>query len=573
MHLRRQQRAETSAPQQQHQPVAQSGGYNPIGRGPVLQQPSAPLDLTSMSGGIGTTATTTGSTVGGSNLVFCVSPLLFETTGLLLDSPSGLTASAVARLRQECPTTTTISLSDWKDIATNSLGLKDNIAVSLFEAYYSLTISKNENRLEQTRVLLGRMGGVTDETKWPVAGSQRLVSLPGLSLFLLTQIFLERPPRAPVGEANNDTILTFVKQHLHDIIATTAVTKPGRVSLADAAELQILLREFANGVEQPFGTSISFLWPRAEKTIDVAVLSQFLRPRIVLPQDIKPNGVFPNNVTVRHLTSTVHILPAPMMPAQSTQPPSAKFSSATFRLVKCSQTTFYVTSDLPNTLLSSLVNCTVAIGPVCGVLCVDRCENVHISAVCAGLVVTNCKNVVLNVCTNTPPVLLMKDGALENVRLAPYNSHYSTLEEHLNATGINPKLNLWRCGVPTSMHLPPEEFSSVSFPIAPQAAAVVTTRTNPCAMPPEYINALNQRVTKFNQVSSQLQSAYKQLEAAGRRDLAESLRGKVQNMFLDWLYDSGQAKGLLDLLHQSQTSATGGLQPSTAATTHLSGNR
>lgn len=496
---------------------------------------------------------------GGSNLVFCVSPALFETTGVLLPSaPWSLTMQQILKIRQECSTNTTISMNDWREIATTILGMQSAHASSLFDVFYSLNQPslKQESRIEHSRVLLGKMGGAVDEAKWSSVSSSRVVSLPGLSMFLMAQMFLERPPKASVGEGNPETILTFVKQHLHDFVSSSTVTKPGRVTLNDVQELQLLLREVANGVEQPFGTSLGFLWTRTEKTIDVAVLTQFLRPRIVLPADIRAQG-FPNNVVTKGIVSSVHIQPNPMNagPANSGTT-SSKFPSATFRIAKSAQSSFYVTAELPSTTLSQLSNCSVALGPVAGVLSIDRCENTTISALCGAVVLSNCRNVTLCICTNTPPVL--GDGILSNedVRIAPYNTHYSTLEEHLLSSGINPKLNLWRCGIANPFQLPPAEFSSVSFPIAPQGQAVVTTRTNPVPLPKAYSDALAARVLRFQQVSSMLQQTYRQLETSGRKDLSEGLRQKVHSMFLDYLYDNGQAKSLVDLLHQNAPTAT-----------------
>jgi TBCC domain-containing protein 1 len=401
------------------------------------------------------------------------------------------------------------------------------------------------------------MGGVVDESKWSALCATRSVSLPLLMLFLVVQMFHERSQRQPVGELNQEAALAFIKQHLHDVVSAAAVTKPGKITQADLVELQPMLREFSTGVEEPLGTSLSFLWSRSEKMIDVAVLSQFLRPRIVLPTDVRSS--FVNNVTVKGIVNSVHILPQPMSAASAS---TARLPSSSFRISRGAQTSFYVTSELPNTILSQLHNCQVSLGPVSGVLSIDRCESCSITALCTAVVVSNCKDVTVFVCCNTPPVIGEGVSSSSAVRFAPYNSHYSTLEEHLASTGLNPKLNLWRCGVDAAMQLPPDEFYSVSFPIAPQAAAVVTTRTNPCYMPREYSDALNARVRQFSKMSSELRDAFKQLESAGRKDLAEALRSKVHTMFLDWVYEKGQAKGLMDLLHQNLTAAA----PSTPLT-------
>jgi hypothetical protein len=561
-----------------------SSSSNPSSRGaassagPAPQHPSPSVDLLAAS----SSGTTNSSSSSGSNLVFCPSPVLFESSGLLLEGP--LPPQWLQRLRQDCPTTTTISQSDWKEIAVSALGLKESVAVSVFDIFSSLCFLKPEQRQESNRVLLGKMGGVVDEAKWPQVSASRLVSLPGLTMFLMAQQLLERTvPRTAVGEPNPEAVLAFVKSQLHDMMGLLAVSKQGRLAPQDCQDMQLLLREFANGVEQPFGTSLGFLWPRSEKTVDVSVPVQFIRPRLVLPSDIlrssspQHHAPFSNNVTLRGLSSTVHIIhsttslmacnsSSQAQPANAQQqsshhhnhhnPAIMKLPSSSFRITRCQQTSIFATSELPNTVLSSLANCTVTLGPVSGLIAVDRCENCQISCLCSALVVSSCRNVTLYVCCNNPPILLGSD--LEGVRLAPYNTHYSTLEEHLLSSGINPKLNMWRTGIAPAAILSPSDFSPVSFPIAPQTVAVVTTRTNPVPLPVEYTNAVQLKVQRFTKLTGTLQTAYRQLESSGRRDLAEALRGKLHTMFLDWIYDSGQAKGLLDLLHQAPPAAGSG---------------
>ncbi|KAH9593187.1 Tubulin binding cofactor C-like domain [Trypanosoma melophagium] len=509
------------------------------------------------------------SLLSSNQVVFCVNPVLFQNCGILLDVPTGLTTSAIMKLRQESPNSTAISLAMWTDIAVNVVGMRESVAYSVFDVVYALTGSSIQSssyangtpgntksiaecRQEGNRALLKKMGGTVDESRWPIASASRQVSLPALTIFLLAQLILEHPPRPMLGEISQEIVMSSVRQHLHDYISAVAITRPGRLTLSDAQELRILLREFVNGVEQPFGTSISFLWPRSEKTIDITILSQFIRPRIVLASELAASTTsspFSNNAIVKGLRGTIYIPPYPVMPSHSTK----IISSSSYTIEKCAQSSFFITSDLPHTRLSQLVNCTVALGPVGGILCIDRCENCTISALCAALVVSRCRNINIFICTNTPPVLCLHEGAntLENVRFAPYNSHYSTLEEHLASSGINPKLNLWNVGLPsTQFLLPPDEFTPMCFPVAPQTSAVVTTRTNPCPLPRAYAEALDRRVRRFQDTSKQLQDAYQQLEAEGRKDLADELRGKVHTMFIEWLRRVGQEKGLINLLLQ-----------------------
>uniref|UniRef100_A0A0A9XZS1 TBCC domain-containing protein 1 n=1 Tax=Lygus hesperus TaxID=30085 RepID=A0A0A9XZS1_LYGHE len=160
------------------------------------------------------------------------------------------------------------------------------------------------------------------------------------------------------------------------------------------------------------------------------------------------NSLFPNNAVVHSLHNTVYIPPSSSFLNESAN----NLHSTTYTIASCCQTAFYIAAPLPHTRLSLLRNCTVTMGPVGGVLCVDRCEDCTISALCGAIVVSNCQRVNLCICTNTPPVLCMqasdyscsgvtcnkvcsvagekitqRSTSLSNVRFAPYNSFYSTL--------------------------------------------------------------------------------------------------------------------------------------------------
>ncbi|CAD2215419.1 hypothetical protein AGDE_05999 [Angomonas deanei] len=511
------------------------------------------------------------------SITFCVSPILFENCGLLLDPPSGLTTASIMKLRQESSNTTSISLANWRELSATVLGLSESSAYAIFDVFYALSgaciqatpshygaitdwsdKSVAEFRQESNRQLLSKMGGAVDEARWPTASTARQVSLSGLTIFLIAQLLLERPPRYPLGEIAQDVVINHVKQYLHDYITAVAATRQGKLVFQDILELRPLLREFVNGVEYPFGTNLAFLWPRNEKLIDVAILAQFIRPRVVHPNDLKIRCepaylplLLKNNVTITGLNDTIHIPPSPLIDPDVLN----RFTSSNLTISSCKQTGVYIASALPCVRLSALSNCTVALGPVNGVLAIDRCQQCVISALCGSIVISNCVDVTVFVCTNTPPVVLngpnTNSPLNHNVRLAPYNTHYSTLEEHLLFTGVNPKLNLWNVGLPSAQYvLPPEEFSPVCFPIAPQGNSVITTRSNPCTIPQPYADALQRRLQRFQDISRDLQEAYVHLEEEGRRDLADSLKQRVHGMFIEWLQNNGQANGLLDLLQK-----------------------
>ena len=548
-----------------------------------------------LAGGIGGSQDSNAPGAGG-QAVYAVNPVLFENCGALLDAPTGLTTAMVLKVLQGSGNKTSISLANWKETAMTVLGLRESTAYAVFDVFFAFSggciqstpaytggerTSVAQLRQESNRALLEKMGGTVDQGRWPAASTARQVSLPGLLVFLLCQLFVERkrttaPAQGDAAQSNNNNndVAEYVRNHLHDFITAVAVTRASRLTQADAAELGYLLREVVNGVEQPFGPSISFLWQYNEKTIDVAVLSQYLRVRIRPNSEIKKgvatgtaNAFGFNNVVLQDLANTVHITPYTLLPDMAT-----RLLSSNLTIANCTQTNLYAPSALPHTQLSSLTNCTVSLGPVSGVLSIQNCHQCCVSALCGAVVVSGCSNVTLYICVNTPPVFMPGDGAsspaagardkgsgaassptptsLNGVRFAPYNSFYPAMEQHISNSGISPLLNLWNVGLPDhGAILPPSEFQSMPFPLTQSANLSNVTRTNPCPLPAPYRDAMNRRLQRLREVNEAIAGACAKLRDAGRNDLVDDLHQRVTAMFRDWLKESGQEHVLADLTH------------------------
>ncbi|KAK7201331.1 Tubulin cofactor C domain-containing protein 1 [Novymonas esmeraldas] len=515
----------------------------------------------------------------GAQAVYCVNPVLFENCGALLNAPSGLTTASVLKVLQSTGSKTSISLANWKETAMTVLGLRESTAYAIFDVFFAFSggciqstpaysggerTSVAQLRQESNRALLQKMGGTVDQGRWPAASTARQVSLPGLLVFLLCQLFVERRRAGAQSESTSEAVAEYVRQHLHDFITAVAVTRASRLTMADAAELGYLLREVVNGVEQPFGPSIGFLWQFNEKTIDVAVLSQYLRVRIRSNGEIKKgsaaaaaNAFGFNNTVIHNLVNTVHITSYTLLPDMA-----SRLLSSNLTISNCSQTHIYAPSALPHTQLSTLTNCTVSLGPVSGVLSVQNCHHCCISALCGAIIVSQCTNVTLYVCVNTPPVLLAGDGkgkangpaapspAGSGVRFAPYNSFYPAMEQHISSSGISPLLNVWNVGLPDhDSILPPSEFQSMPFPLTQSANLSNVTRTNPCPLPAPYRDAMNRRLQRLREVNESITDAAGRLREAGRTDLVDELHQRITVLFRDWLKETGQEHVLADLTH------------------------
>ena len=514
-----------------------------------------------------------GGTAG--NLQFCVASTLFDAAPLLLEVPSGITLPAIHRLPAHCSLRGHITPQEWQTAASTALGLSENVATRLYDAFHIISQPAG-SRIELTRsVLQSRESGGTPPS--------RAVPLVGFMVFLMAQHFLERPPRHGPGEQSGEHVLAFVKQHLADMLLLASLGRHGKVTQQELAELRILLREFHNGSESPLGTNLQGLFASAggsttgangrpsssggaSAAVDCNVLAQFIRPRLMLPADVR--GAAANVTTLKGVSQLTQFL--------LTAPPVRQHSSV--RLLRCSQATLYGLAPLPTTVVSGLVNSVVVLGPVGGLLVIDHCDRCQIVALCAGVVVSQCRNTSVFVCTNTPPLCMpsvpppdTKSPAspatdkFDNVgvQFAPYNSYYGTLEEHLSLAAVNPRLNLWDEGLPAHALLPPNRFAPVTVPLPPPASATekkdaYVTRANPCPLPDAYAQAQQERAARATAVSNKLHATYKQLERGGRTDLAEGLRTKVQRAFLDWLAESGQAQSVNDLLQPAAGAGAGG---------------
>ena len=519
---------------------------------------------------------------------------MFDVCVLLFEPPSGLTVQSILHLPAHSALRSHITAAEWLAAATSTLGLRSDVGARVFDVFYNLTLKK-EVRIDVTRHLLSAIGGnapsaassrnvaaAAVNASYLSHASKRVVSTPGLMIFLMAQVFLERPPRHGAGEQHYDQFIAFVKQHIAEIVAAVSVTKSSHVHVSELQELRILFREFCNGSEVPFGTSLtSDLFSgvsggrtasaQPDGSVDASAVGHYIRSRLFVTSEVRGASTASTSSTHRNLhVNTVFVNHVPPIKPHSE-----------LKLQRNSQCTLYVCHPCPNTVLSALTNCVIFLGAVGGVLVLDRCEQCHVIACTSSLVIANCRNVLINVCTNAPPILA--GGVSEGTVIGPYNSFYPALEEHLTAAGVNPELNLFDIGLTPSMRQDPAAFVPFVVPVAPNGPAgnagglpsSLATRTNPTILPPEYALAVAHRKAKVAELSSLLKDTCKQLESGGRKDLAVGLRCRVQNAFAQWLAQAGQVQGLLDLLHKSSQSTTsvggsGGLTGTAERTSPLS---
>ncbi|TYZ58474.1 hypothetical protein PybrP1_007992 [[Pythium] brassicae (nom. inval.)] len=209
-----------------------------------------------------------------------------------------------------------------------------------------------------------------------------------------------------------------------------------------------------------------------------------------------------------------------------------------------------------NVMITACNNCKIVTGPNTGILSLDRCENVHVTAVSSLIRVSNCLDSVINSYTLVP---LIMSGENVGVQLGPYNAKYSGLAQQLadahfvynaespgawssfvnldsekvDSAGGNEK-------APISVQSP-AAFREVVVPV--KVAGNSSAGERPFPLPQEYAAALK--------AQHETVEALRHLVRSDEFDLAtkRTMETVIQTRFKEWLSTTGNARQILDLVH------------------------
>ncbi|KAF8056726.1 tbccd1 [Scenedesmus sp. PABB004] len=106
----------------------------------------------------------------------------------------------------------------------------------------------------------------------------------------------------------------------------------------------------------------------------------------------------------------------------------------------CSEAHIYVLAPLRLARITNCTDCTVCLGAVGALLRLDGCERLQLTAAAGQVLAVSCHSCVLHLGTPRPPALL---GDCRFNRLAPFNTRYEALPQHLAAAGIAHGPSLW----------------------------------------------------------------------------------------------------------------------------------
>ncbi|KAJ1409900.1 Tubulin binding cofactor C-like domain [Sesbania bispinosa] len=110
------------------------------------------------------------------------------------------------------------------------------------------------------------------------------------------------------------------------------------------------------------------------------------------------------------------------------------------KVLNCHESTIYVLAPLRYATVYGCSDATIVLGAVGKAVRVEHCERVHVIVAAKHISIANCRECVFFLGVNQQPLIV---GDNHKLQVAPYNTFYPQLEEHMSEVGILPTVNRW----------------------------------------------------------------------------------------------------------------------------------
>lgn len=237
------------------------------------------------------------------------------------------------------------------------------------------------------------------------------------------------------------------------------------------------------------------------------------------------------------------------------------------RVVDCNEAVIYLLEPYHYVSIVGCTDCTVVIGAVARSLRVEGCERLTLICATKRIVVRSCFASTFHLGIMNQPVFV---GDNRKCVLAPYNTFYEQLDDHLRAAKLAPEAcNAWDRPVVLGSDVTIQDIDSAkSSPDVVRISSGVSlmstdtfsvfmipfreytsseddqralTQANPFDTPANYVAALDAKMQRVNDVRARVRDA--QLSDAKRTEL----QAAIQVHFKDWLASSGKSREIFDL--------------------------
>ncbi|KAF5474076.1 hypothetical protein F2P56_006013 [Juglans regia] len=236
---------------------------------------------------------------------------------------------------------------------------------------------------------------------------------------------------------------------------------------------------------------------------------------------------------------------------------ASDLKGSSVKVLNCHDSVIYILAPLRYATIYGCSDTTIVIGAVGKAVRVEHCERVHVITAAKRICIANCRECVFFLGVNQRPLIV---GDNHKLQVAPYNTFYAHLEEHMNDVGVEATINRWDepltlgvvdphdslshpAGVSdvqaeSAMRLDPDQFTNFLIPDWFGGESSGSTKGNPFPLPDVYSMAQQRNQKNLGEIKQLLREA--PLEENRKRELSSALHV----YFKDWLYASGNIRQL-----------------------------
>ncbi|KAI7742712.1 hypothetical protein M8C21_018496 [Ambrosia artemisiifolia] len=236
---------------------------------------------------------------------------------------------------------------------------------------------------------------------------------------------------------------------------------------------------------------------------------------------------------------------------------ASELNTSSVKIINCHESVIYLLAPLKYATVYGCSDATIVLGAVGKAVRIEHCERVHVITVAKRICIANCRECVFFLGVNQQPLLV---GDNHKLQVAPYNTFYPQLEEHMKQVGVEVSPNRWDepialglvdphdsishpagvsdCQTESATHLEPDQFTNFLIPNWFQDEGCGSTKDNPFPLPDLYMSSQQKNDKNLVEVKQILKET--QLEDNKKRELSTALHA----YFKDWLYASGNVRQL-----------------------------
>nr|XP_043636257.1 TBCC domain-containing protein 1 [Erigeron canadensis] len=236
----------------------------------------------------------------------------------------------------------------------------------------------------------------------------------------------------------------------------------------------------------------------------------------------------------------------------------SELKSSFVKIINCHESVIYLLAPMKYVTVYGCSDATIVLGAVGKAVRIEHCERVHVISAAKRICIANCRECVYYLGVNQQPLIV---GDNHKLQVAPYNTFYPQLEEHMKEVGIVASVNRWDepialglvdphdsishpagvsdCQTESATHLEPDQFTNFMIPNWFEGEdGPGSTQKNPFLLPDVYLSSQQKNDKNLVDVKQILKES--QLEDYRKRELTTALHV----YFKDWLYASGSVRQL-----------------------------